>query len=82
MPDSYIMHYDINAMYTYVMAEDSVHYDDFQYLDQEEIKTFNAWDHDKDRQFGYILYIDVSEIDILYHNYYNDIPPFPTNTKI
>ena len=37
IPDSYIMHYDINSMYGYIMLRHKLHYDLFTYLTDKEL---------------------------------------------
>ena len=78
----YIMHFDINAMYAHIMATYALPHDEFTFLSNEEIRDFNIWDHDKNSEYGYILNIDISEIDISYHDYYNDLPIFPYKRNI
>ena len=41
-PSSYIMHFDINSIYAYIMSTHRSPYDDFSYLSDEEIRDFNA----------------------------------------
>ena len=79
---SYIMHFDINSMYGHVMRSYPLPYDEFSYLTNEEIQQFNIWDYDINSEYGYILNIDISEIDIKYHDFYNDLPLFPVKNKI
>ena len=79
---SYIMHFDINAMYADIMKTYKLPYDEFSYLSNEDIKNFNIWDYDKDSDYGYILCIDISEIDISYHDYFVDLPIFSHKRKI
>ena len=79
---SYIMHFDINSMYGHVMRTYPMPYDEFSFLTNEEIKHFNLSDHDINSEYGYILNVDISEIDIKYHDYYNDLPLFPIKYKI
>ena len=74
---SYIMHFDINAMYAHIMKTYKSPYDEFEYLSNEEIKNVNIWDYDEHSDYGYILCIDISEIDIAFHDYFIDMPPFP-----
>ena len=81
-PSSYIMHFDINGMYAHVMRTFKLPYDDFSYLSDQEVRDFNIWDYDEKSSYGYILCIDISEIDILYHDYYLDLPLFPQKRKI
>ena len=78
---SYIMHYDINSMYGHIMRSYCLPYDEFSFLSNEEIRDFNMSDHDKNSDYGFILNIDISEIDIKYHDYYNDLPIFPCKHK-
>ena len=66
---SYIMHFDINAMYADIMKRYKLPYDGFEYLSDEEIKNFNIFDYDQNSDYGYILCIDISEIDIAYHDH-------------
>ena len=40
------------------------------------------WDYNEDSEYGFILCIDISEIDIAYHDFYNDLPIFPYQRKI
>ena len=82
LPDSYAMHYDINSMYSYIPANYKLPYDEFSYLTDEEIRDFNIWDHDKHSDYGYILCVDISEIDIKYHDYFLDLPIFPYRRKV
>ena len=79
---SYIMHYDINSMYAHIMRKYKLPYDGFEYLSNIEIKNFNIWDYDENSEFGFILCIDISEIDIAYHDYFSDLPIFPHKRKI
>ena len=79
---SYIMHFDINSMYGDIMRAYPLPYDEFTFLTNEEINDFNIWDHDINSEYGYILNIDISDIDIKYHDYYNDLPLCPVKTKI
>ena len=76
------MHFDINAMYAYIMKTYKLPYDDFTFLNDEEMRDFNIWDYDENSEYGYILNIDISEIDIAYHDYYNDLPIFPAKRKV
>ena len=78
---SYIMHYDINSMYGFIMSTFPLPYDAISFLNNEEIRDFNIWDYDKNSEYGYILNIDISLIDIKYHDYYNDLPIFPYKRK-
>ena len=79
---SYIMHFDINSMYGHVMRKYPMPYDDFVFLTNDEINDFNIWDYDINSEYGFILNIDISEIDIKYHDYYNDLPLFPVKERI
>ena len=79
---SYIMHYDINSMYGHVMRTFPLPYDEFNFLSNEEIRDFNIWDYNIDSEYGYILNIDISEINLKYHDYYNDLGIFPVKDKI
>ena len=79
---SYIMHYDIDAMYAHIMRTYKLPYDDFTFLSNDQIRDFNIWDYDENSEYGYILNIDISEIDISYHDYYNDLPIFCMKRKI
>ena len=79
---SYIMHFDINSMCAYVMATYKLPYDEFSYLTDEEIRDFNITDYDENSEYGYILCIDISAIDIAYHDYHCDIPIFPCKRKV
>ena len=80
---SYIMHYDINSMYGHVVRTFPLPYDEIMFLTNEEIRDFNIWDHDIDSVYGFILNIDTDgPINIKYHDYYNDLPLFPTKNKI
>ena len=78
---SYIIHYDINSMYSHVMRSYPLPYDEFSFLTNEEIRDFNIWDHDINNVYGYILNIDISAIDLKFHDYYNDLPIFPCKHK-
>ena len=82
LPSSYIMHFDINSMYGHVMSNYPMPYDEFSFLNNDEIRDFNLLDYDIDSNYGYILNVDFSEIDIKYHDYYNDLPLFPVKDKI
>ena len=79
---SYIMHFDINSMYGHVMRSYPLPYNEFSYLTNEEIHEFDIWNYDINSEYGYILNIDIDEIDIKYHDYYNDLPLFPVKSKI
>ena len=79
---SYIMHFDINSMYGHIMRTYPMPYDDFSFLTNEETNDFNIWDYDINSDYGFILNIDISEIDIKYHDYYNDLPIFPVKETI
>ena len=81
-PSSFIMHFDINSMYGHSMRSYPLPYDEFSFLTNEEIRDFDIWDHNIDSEYGYILNIDISEIDIKYHDYCNDLPIFPVKHKI
>ena len=78
----YITHYDINSMYSHIMRSYPLPYDEFSFLTNEEIRDFNIWDYDINSEYGYVLNIDISEIDIKFHDYYNDLPIFPYKHKI
>ena len=79
---SHIMHFDINAMYAHIMKNFKLPYDGFEYLSDEEIKNFNIWDFNNNSDYGFILCIDISEIDIAYHDHFIDLPPFPHKRKV
>ena len=79
---SYIMHYDINSMYAHIMRNYKLPYDGFEYLSDIEIKNFNIWDYDENSEYGFILCIDISSIDIAFHDYFIDLPIFPQKRKI
>ena len=57
-------------------------YDDFSYLSDKEIRNFNIWNYDKHSSYGFILCVCISEINIRYHDYFNDLPIFPMKHKI
>ena len=69
-------------MYAHIMRIYPLPYDEFTSLSNNEINDFNIWDHDENSEYGYILNIDVSEIDISYHDYYNDLTIFPYKRKV
>ena len=79
---SYIMHFDINSMYGHVMRSYPMPYDEFSFLSNDQIKDFKLTAHDINSEYGYILNVDISEIDIKYHDYYNDLPLFPVKEKV
>ena len=79
---SYICHFDINSMYGHIMRIYPLPYGEFSFLTNEEIRDFNIWDYDINSEYGYILNIDISEIDIKFHDFYNDLPLFPYKRKI
>ena len=79
---SYIMHFDINAMYAHIMKNYKLPYDEFEYLTDDEIKNFNIWYYDKNSEYGFVLCIDISPIDIAYHDHFIDMPIFPNKRKI
>ena len=79
---SYIIHFDINAMYAHIMKTYKLPYDDFIYLTNQEIKNYNIWEYDENSDYGFILCIDISEINIAYHDYFIDLPLFPQKRKI
>ena len=79
---SYIMHLDINGMYAHIMEKYKLPYDEFSYLTDEEVKNFNIWDYDQISGYGYILCVNISEIDIAYHDYFIDLPLFPQKCKV
>ena len=81
-PSSYIMHFDINGMLSHIMCSYPLPYDSFTFLNDEEIRDFNISLYDESSPYGYILCVDISEIDIAYHDYYNDLPIFPMKRKI
>ena len=54
-PSSYIMHYDINAMYAHIMRTYPLPYDDFTFLTNEEIRDFNILDYDQNSEYGYVV---------------------------
>ena len=81
-PSSFIMPFDMNSMYGHIMRSYPLPYDEFSFLTNEEIRDFNIWDYNIDSEYGYILNIDISEIDIKYHDYYNDLPLVPCKNKI
>ena len=81
-PSHYIMHLDINAMYSHIMRSYKLPCNDFTYLTDEEIYDFNIWSYNEDSEYGYMLCIDISEIDIAYHDYYIDLPIFLTKRKV
>ena len=69
-------------MYAHVMRTFNLPYDDFSYLSNQEIHNFNIWDYNKNSEYGYILSIDISQIDISYHDYYIDLPLFAQKRKV
>ena len=81
-PSSFITRFDINGMYAHIMRSYPLPYDDFTYLNDEEIRDFNIWDYDESTLDGYILNIDILAIDISYHAYFIDLPIFPVKRKV
>ena len=79
---SNIMHFDINAMYAHIMKNLKLPYDGFEYLSDEEIKNFNISNYDENSDYGFVLCIDISAIDIAYHDYFIDLAPFPQKRKV
>ena len=79
---SYIMHYDINAVYAHIMRNFKLPFDGFKYLSDLEIKNFNIWNYSEDSDYGFILCIDISGIDIAFHDYFIDLAPFPQKRKV
>ena len=79
---SYIMHFDINSMYAYIMATYKLPCDQFSYLTDEEIRDFNMWSYDQNSEHGYILCIDISSINISHHDYFIDLPILPMKRKV
>ena len=82
LPSSYIMHFDINSMCAHIMASCKLPHDKFSYLSDEEIQNFHTWDYDKNSDYGFILCVDISAINISYHDYYSDLPIFPCKRKV
>ena len=64
-------------MYAFIMSSYKLPYDEFSYLTNEEVRDFNIWDYYENSDYGYILCIEISAIDIAYHDYYCDLPIFP-----
>ena len=56
-PPLYIMHYDINRMYAYIMANYKLPYDDFWYFTNEDIKNVIILDHDETSEYIYYVLI-------------------------
>ena len=79
---SYIMHFDINSMYGHIMRTYPMPYDEFSFLTNEEIRDFNIWDYNINSDHGFLLNINISEINIKYHDYYNDLPLCPVKETV
>ena len=74
LPESCIIHCDINGMYSYIMSEYTLPHDEIQLLSKDKISKLNVWDHNKDSDYGFILYVDVSNINITHQDKSVDLP--------
>ena len=82
LPSSCIMHVDINGMYTHIMGSFKLPYNEFTFVTNVEIRDFNIWAYDENSDYGYILCMDISAIDISCHDYYSHLPLFSVKRKI
>ena len=57
-------------------------YNDLSYLSDEEVRDFNIWDYNEDSEYGFVLCISSSEIDMSYHDYFIDLSIFPMKLDI
>jgi hypothetical protein len=70
--DSYIVYIDCNNLYGFSMCQ-YLPYSGFQWLNENEIDSFQVMEISDDGLFGYILEVDIHYPDYL-HTSHNDLP--------
>ena len=77
---SYVMYLNANNLYGWAMSQ-PLPTDEFDWLTEEEMATFNVDDIPDDSEEGYILEVDLSYPTAL-HDFHNDYPLAPEKMKI